>query len=261
MTEPAFLVFCGALLVILFMFILWLWHFRLKNAAIVDPGWAVAIVLLGAVYFAGAQGYFLRKALIFFMVFFWGTRLAWHLAVRMRHEPGEDTRYQKMRRDMGSKASFYFLLFFEFQVAVAVILSLPFLISSIDPAPGLRVTEIAAVFLWLISTAGESLADLQLKGFKADPVNKGKVCEAGLWNYSRHPNYFFECLIWVSYFLFAAASPGGIWAVLSPALMIFFITSLSGVPPAEEASIRSRGDAYRRYQKTTSVLIPWFKKK
>ena len=105
------------------------------------------------------------------------------------------------------------------------------------------------------------LADAQLHRFKQDPANKGKTCQVGLWHYSRHPNFFFEWLIWVSYALYAMGSPSGAWGWLSPALMLYFVTKVTGIPATEAQALRSRGDEYRKYQQTTSAFFPWPPKK
>ena len=109
--------------------------------------------------------------------------------------------------------------------------------------------------------AGEAAADAQLNKFKSDPSNKGRTCQVGLWRYSRHPNYFFEWLIWVAFALFALASPGGCWGLLSPALILYFVLRVTGIPATEAQAIRTRGEEYRRYQQTTSAFVPWFPKK
>ena len=115
--------------------------------------------------------------------------------------------------------------------------------------------------LWFVAVAGEALADAQLAAFKRNPANRGGVCAVGLWRYSRHPNYFFECLIWVSYALFAFGSPGGWLALIGPAAILYLLLRVTGIPLTEEQSLRSRGEAYRRYQETTSAFLPWFPKK
>jgi steroid 5-alpha reductase family enzyme len=114
--------------------------------------------------------------------------------------------------------------------------------------------------IWLVALAGEGLADFQLKRFKADPANAGKICQSGLWNYSRHPNYFFEWLVWVGFFVFAWDSPGGCLTVLCPGLMLYFLLHVTGIPITEEFSVKSKGDAYRQYQQATSAFVPWFKR-
>ncbi|HEY5228157.1 MAG TPA: DUF1295 domain-containing protein, partial [Opitutaceae bacterium] len=110
--------------------------------------------------------------------------------------------------------------------------------------------------LWLVAISCEALADAQLAWFKRSGSNRGKVCDVGLWRYSRRPNYFFEWLIWVSYFLFASASPWGWLSIASPACILFLLLRVTGIPMTEEQSIRSKGDAYRRYQQRTSAFVP-----
>lgn len=251
----------GALISGVLFFVFWALHLKLKNAGLVDLAWVLGLLVMATAAFLDLGGDFLRKSLIFFMVSVWGFRLSSHLVLRFLKEPAEDARYRKMRQDFGSKANQSFFYFFLFQAVLVPVLSLPFFIASANSRGSLSEIEILGFLLWLAAVLGESISDRQLRRFKADPANRGKVCQTGLWNYSRHPNYFFECVIWVSYFVFALGSPGGVWAAISPILMIFFIVRVSGVPPAEAQSLASRGDLYRQYQKTTSVLVPLPKRK
>ena len=115
--------------------------------------------------------------------------------------------------------------------------------------------------MWVIALIGESLADKQLERFKADKSNAGKVCTEGLWKYSRHTNYFFEWMMWVGLFTYSTASPFGWLAVISPVLMFYFLWHVTGIAATEEQSLRSKGEAYRQYQQTTSAFFPWFPKK
>ena len=112
----------------------------------------------------------------------------------------------------------------------------------------------------MVAVAGEALADRQLAAFQADPGSRGGTCRAGLWPYSRHPNYFFEWLTWVAYAAFALPSPWGWTFVCAPLLMLFLRFRVTGIPMAEEQALRSRGDDYREYQRTTSAFFPWFPK-
>jgi steroid 5-alpha reductase family enzyme len=127
-----------------------------------------------------------------------------------------------------------------------------------DPLKGIEELETAGAWTFLVAFLGELAADWQLSRFKSDPKNKGKVCNVGLWRYSRHPNYFFEWLIWVSFALVASSAQYGYWGFLSPALILYFLLRVSGIPATEEQALRSKGDAYRRYQKSTSAFVPWF---
>lgn len=251
----------GSLSVFAVMILLWAIQLKTKNAGIVDLGWTFCVFLMGAFCFAGSTGDVTRKSLVFMMVLIWSMRLNGHLTRRYFAHRSEDARYHKWRQEKKDQAGGFFLFVFLFQGVLAVILSVPFWIASADPQRGLRPLELLALCLWAIAIAGEALSDRQLAEFKADPSSRGEVCQKGLWNYSRHPNYFFECLLWIAFFLFAVGSPNGLWAALSPVLMIFFIVKVSGLPPGEEQSLLSKGDRYRRYQQTTSALIPWFKRR
>ena len=260
MNHGLTLVLIGAASVAALMLLLWLIHLRTGNAAIVDAGWAGGLALLGVLYAALGGGYWLRSALIGAMSAIWGLRLAIYLlATRIIGHP-EEGRYQEMRRQWKTNIPLKFLLFYEFQALLCVVLALPFLIASRNPDVGISVMEWTAVALWVVAMVGEDTADAQLSKFKSDPSNKGRTCQAGLWRYSRHPNYFFEFLIWVAFALFALNSPGGFWGLLSPALILYFVLRVSGIPATEAQAIRTRGEEYRRYQRTTSAFVPWFPK-
>ena len=118
-------------------------------------------------------------------------------------------------------------------------------------------SRLRARALFLIGLIGESTADAQLAAFKRNPANKGGVCDAGLWRYSRHPNYFFEWLIWIAYAVFALASPYGWIALAMPVLMLHFLINVTGLKATEEQALRTKGERYRLYQARTSGFIPW----
>ena len=111
-----------------------------------------------------------------------------------------------------------------------------------------------ATGLWATGFLYESIADLQLYRFKSNSANSGKVLDSGLWAYSRHPNYFGECLIWWAYFLFAL-SAGAWWTVFSPILMTLLLLKVSGVSLMEKG-ITERREDYRRYIETTNAFVP-----
>jgi len=100
------------------------------------------------------------------------------------------------------------------------------------------------------------MADRQLAAWREDPANAGRTCRAGLWAWSRHPNYFFEWLHWLAYPLLAVGLPLGwtVWFV--PALMLLLVLKVTGIPPTERRSLERRGDDYRAYQRSTSAFIP-----
>ena len=260
MNHGLTLVIMGAASVAVLMLLLWLIHLRTGNAAIVDAGWAGGLALLGAIYAVLGGGYWLRAALIGAMSGIWGLRLAVYLLTTRIIGHPEEGRYQELRRQWKTNIPFKFLLFYEFQALLCVVLATPFLMAARNPNPRLFWIEWAAAGLWALAMAGETAADAQLNKFKSDPSNKGLTCQTGLWRYSRHPNYFFEWLIWVAFASFALASPGGFWGLLSPALILYFVLRVTGIPATEAQAIRTRGEEYRRYQQTTSAFAPWFPK-
>jgi steroid 5-alpha reductase family enzyme len=243
------------------MLIVWWIAIKTTNAGWVDVGWTLCMALCAWFYASTIDGLVLRHWLLAGAVSLWALRLVYHLLVRFKVEGHEDKRYQKIRADWKTNLNFKFFLFFQFQAFLAVVLSTCWLPSMRNTTPGLAFLEIAGILIWLIGFFGESMADNQLKAFKANPANRGKTCQEGLWNYSRHPNYFFEWLMWVAYAVFALASSGGWVAFLAVALMYHFLMNVSGVPLAEAQSLQSRGEEYRRYQETTSMFVPWFKQR
>jgi steroid 5-alpha reductase family enzyme len=234
---------------------------RIRNFSIVDIAWAAAFTPLALLYASLGEGWGPRRVLIAAMATLWSLRLAGHLYRRIAAlHPEEEGRYLQLRREWASHPRTRFFLFFLAQGLLAALLSVPFLLASIDVRPALGPFEAAGVALFVVALAGEAVADRQLQAFKADPLNRGRTCRAGLWRYSRHPNYFFEWLVWTAYWVFAWPSPGGWLSVYCPLLMLFFLFRVTGIPMTEEQALRSRGDDYRAYQRTTSAFFPWFPK-
>ena len=248
----------GAAIVASVQFVLWLIHLLIENAAVVDVGWAAGLAILAAYYAYAAPGYSVRKYAIATMAGLWGLRLATYLLFSRVIGKPEEGRYVQLRKDWKTNLPIRFLFFFEFQALLGVILSLPFLLACLDTRAPLGLAQKIAGSVWIAGILGEALVDAQLNTFKKNPANKGKLCRAGLWNYSRHPNYFSEWLIWVAYALFAITSPWGWLGLISPALILYFLLGVTGIPATEEQALRSRGDQYREYQRTTSAFVPWF---
>jgi steroid 5-alpha reductase family enzyme len=254
------------------MMVTWLAACRVRNFGIVDVVWSAGFAPVALLYSflapSSAVGHALsaRRVLITAMVIVWSFRLAIHLGVRVAsHHPIEDVRYAKLREEWGGRVNSKMFWFFQLQAALQIILSLPIALINRDAGPaagfdGLGLSGAAGLAIWGIGLAGESIADRQLAGFRRDPQNKGSVCQVGLWRYSRHPNYFFEWLIWVGYAVFAVGSPMGWLGLVAPALMLHFLLNVTGVPMTEELSVKSKGEAYREYQRTTSAFVPWFPK-
>lgn len=233
----------------------WLVQRRTRNAGIVDVAWSFATGGLGAAVALAADGAWPRRLLVAGLAATWGARLGLHLWQRVAAED-EDGRYQQMRRDWGADADRRLLVFFQLQAVAAVLFALPMLAAGRNADP-LGVLDGIGVALWLVGLGGEAIADRQLAAFRADPRHRGRVCQVGLWRYSRHPNYFFEWLHWWGYVALAVHSPLWWMPLAGVAAMGYTITRVTGIPPTEAQAIRSRGAAYRAYQRTTSAFVPF----
>jgi steroid 5-alpha reductase family enzyme len=249
------------ILVMGLMGVLWIVYILFRNAGIADIGWALAFVVTAWVYFSLGIGADVKKWVITLMVTIWGLRLAWQLFERfVRLE--EDPRYQQIRQIWGTQyENFKMLLMFMLQGVIAIILSVPFLIVCSKGVATWHGVETAGIIVWALGLLGESWADYQLYQFKVNPDNKDKVLREGLWRFSRHPNYFFEFIVWIGYFLFALGTPGGWIAIISPILVLCLLTRVSGIPISEAQSLKTKGEDYAEYQRTTSSFVPWFPKK
>lgn len=251
------LLIAGFVFLSLMMVVVWLLSLLWRNAGIVDVAWSASFVPVVLTYVWLADGWTTRDAVLAAIVGLWSLRLAWYLLVRVaREHPTEDSRYARLRREWGASANVKMLGFFQVQAVAALLLTVPFAISALNTTAALHALEWTGLVVWLTGLVGEATADWQLARFRARPGNKGQVCQDGLWHYSRHPNYFFEWVIWCGFGLFALGSPGG-WMGLFVIPMMFYVMRYgTGVPYAEASSLASRGDAYRAYQRTTNVFFP-----
>jgi steroid 5-alpha reductase family enzyme len=250
-------IFTGTLAVCGLMLFLWLIHLPMQNAAIVDAGWAGGMALLGVLYGVMGTGWAPRRAVIAMMALVWGLRLALFLLFTRIIGHPEEGRYVQLRREWRKHVALKFLLFFQFQALLCILLATPFFLVAENPTPAFAFLEYVAILLWIIAVAGEITADAQLCAFKSNVQNHGRTCRAGLWKYSRHPNYFFEWLIWVAFSLFALVSHSGYLGLVSPILMLFFLFRVTGIPATEAQALRTKGEDYRRYQQSTSAFVPW----
>lgn len=244
------------------MFFVWTWAKAIKNAGVVDIFWSFNFSVIAIVLCLLADGFWERKLMICAMVLIWSMRLGIYLLIRVgSHLQVEEGRYKRLREEWAPNADKRFFSFFQAQALSNIYLATPFFLIAFNTKPQISAIEYIGVAIWAISILGEAIADAQLKKFKSNPANKGKVCDAGLWNYSRHPNYFFESMIWVGYFLVALNADYGWLGVLSPITIILLLFRVTGIPLTEQQALSSKGDAYKEYQRTTSVFVPWFKKK
>ncbi len=240
------------------MLVLWAVQLRTRDAGVVDVGWAGCLGLAAAFCALTGPGDPVRRLIIGSMGALWGFRLASHLLFDRVLKGPEDGRYRMFREKLGPRAAPVFLAFFEAQAVLVVTLSAPFVIASRDSGAAPAWHDWLGLAVWAAGLAGESIADAQLRAFKRRPDSGGRVCDAGLWRYSRHPNYFFEWLMWIGYATVASAAPLGWLAWSAPALILVLVLRVTGIPPTEARALRSRPVEYRRYQQTTSAFFPWF---
>lgn len=240
------------------MVTLWVYQWRRHDATIVDVGWSAGLGILSILYAFDFPFAFDRPWAVATIAFSWSIRLAGYLLVNRVISKSEDGRYRSLRQRWGERAQIYFFFFFQLQLVLAVVFSLPILAAMANPGPFGTIWDVIGFGIWLVAVSGEIMADRQLARFRRDPDNRGKVCQSGLWRYSRHPNYFFEWLHWWAYVFFAVGSTYWWVSLAGPALMLLFLIFITGIPATEAQAVASRGDAYRRYQRTTSAFIPWF---
>lgn len=243
------------------MILMWALSLALRDASIVDIFWGAGFVIIALVSYFFTEGFSGRKILILALVAVWGLRLALHIFFRNRGK-GEDHRYQAMRRRHGSRfwiVSLYTV--FAFQGVLMWVISLPIQIAQVSKTPDrFTLFDYLGVAVWTVGFFFESVGDWQLKRFKSDPANKGKVMDRGLWAYTRHPNYFGDATIWWGYFLIALSADLGVWTLASPLIMTFLLMKVSGVALLEKSLAKTKPE-YQDYVRRTSAFFPWPPKK
>ena len=234
---------------------------RIDNYGIVDIVWSYAFGAVALLYAALAPGWPPRRALIATLVVAWSARLGTYLYRRvMGHHPEEDGRYREMRVRWRNGFAWKMFTFYQLQAVSVALLSTPFLLALGRAEAGFTGFDTAAFVLFVVALAGEALADARLAAFKKDPANRGRVCDQGLWALSRHPNYFFVWLTWLSFALFALPAAWGWLGLIAPTSILTLVLFVTGIPMTEEQALRTKGDAYRAYQRRVSPFIPWFPK-
>ena len=244
------------------MSVAWLIQRSTHNAGWADVVWSFALGAAGVVYAL----YPLqpgpptpRQWLIALLATGWSLRLGLYIGRRTSHG-AEDARYAQFRRDWGNAFQPRMFWFLQIQAAAAALLAVSMLLAARTPRE-LSTPDAIAAGILALSIVGEAIADRQLRQFRSDPANQARVCEIGLWGWSRHPNYFFEWLGWVAYPLFAidphGFDPLGWFTLSAPMFMYWLLVHVSGIPPLEQQMLRSRGDAFSDYQARVSAFFPF----
>jgi steroid 5-alpha reductase family enzyme len=247
----------GVMLVV--MVIAWAFGLSARNGGWTDVFWSagsgvtLAAAALGPWHGAPPSA---RLGVVAGMVALWAVRLFAYLAPRVASHP-EDPRYAKFREDFGAAYPIRMLWVTLPQAPATAFLALSVLVAARRPGE-LDLRDLLGVGLFFVAIAGEYVSDEQMKRFRANPANKGQVIETGFWAWSRHPNYFFQWLGWLAYPVIALEPTlPATWLSLSAAVVMYgLLRYVSGVPPLEEAMLKSRGEKYRKYQERVSVFFP-----
>lgn len=257
-SDPLPLVLAAYLFMTVVMGMLWVVQKKIRNAAIGDVGWCVGLILTVLWYATQASGSFERIFLPVMLVTLYAGRLGLYILFNRVIGKEEDARYRRLRQEWGESESAKMLAYFLLQALAVAAFSLPFLVLMWNPRPPSALVELIGLLIWGVAVAGEARADRQLAYFRVDPRNRGRVCREGLWNYSRHPNYFFEWLHWCSYVVMTLGAPGWIFTWIGPIGMGLALFKISGIPRAEVQALSNRGAEYEAYQATTNAFFPWF---
>lgn len=229
-----------------------------KRNDVADVAWGLGYILLCIFYFI-TQEFSQRTLLLYSLVIIWGLRLFIHIYLRNKGK-SEDFRYLKWRQEWGKW--FYLRSYFQiylFQGFFLLLIIFPVTLTSSNPQPSLNYLDFIGLFIWLFGFYFEAVGDYELVQFKKDSNNKGKVLKTGLWQYTRHPNYFGEVTMWWGIFIIALSSPNGFYALISPLTITFLIVFVSGIPMLEK---KYQGNIeFEEYKKQTNKFFPWFKKK
>lgn len=253
------LLLVGALLSLGAFTIAYLIYRWTDNASVVDAVWAFTLGATGVVYAALGSGDQTRRLILTVMTGAWGLRLGWHLGQRIRSGP-EDARYRALRdewRAKGWSIPWQMARFYTGQALSVVLLSVPFALVAREPETPAVWLYLCAVLLFVVALGGETLADVQLQRFKSTSGAHARICDRGLWGWSRHPNYFFEWLVWVAFALLALDTTMGWTAFFAPLAMLYLLLRVTGIPLTEARLLASRGDAFRTYQQQVSRFVPW----
>ncbi|MGJ8649219.1 MAG: DUF1295 domain-containing protein [Opitutaceae bacterium] len=229
---------------------------RMQIMALVDVVWSGGLGLAAVAYLMQMEAPTTRSYVVLAILLSWSLRLSFYLLKNRVLSGKEDPRYSYLTAHWGDKAMRNYFPLFLLQVLLVALFMVPVSIA-MNASAQWGLIDWLAVSIALCALIGEFVADRQLAQFRNAPSNRNKVCQQGLWRYSRHPNYFFEWLHWWAYVAFAATSVMWPYALLGPVSMYLFLRFLTGVPHAERSSLQSRGDDYRRYQQTTNMFFPW----
>lgn len=240
----------------------WGWAMRTGKSNMIDATWSLAVgvaCVAAALWPSHGNDVPARRWLVAAMALVWSARLGSYIFARGL-DVEDDPRYADLKRGWGDGAPRRLFLFLQAQAVAGWPLAGASLLAAHVPSPVLGPLDALGAVVFAVGLGGEAVADRQMARFRADPANRGGICEDGLWAYSRHPNYFFEWMCWLAYAIIAADftgnRPWGWLALAAPATMYWLLVHVSGVPPLEAHLARSRPGAFADYQARVSAFWP-----
>lgn len=243
----------GGVAILGFVSIIWIISLIKKDAGIMDIFWGLGFIVVGYFYLTADPSQALQPNLLYALVLLWGLRLSIHIGARNLGE-AEDARYANWRKQFGEKWWWYsYLRVFILQGAFMWVVSLP-LLTGLQDKSALNVLDWVGIVLFTVGFLFESIGDWQLRSFKKDPSNKGKVLDTGLWGLTRHPNYFGEALLWWGLTL-VAIEANTFWIVISPIIMTWLLMKVSGVAMLDDLLRKTKPD-YAAYIESTNAFFP-----
>lgn len=235
---------------------LWFGYSVIKHRNdVADVAWGLGLVLLAWVSYLITVAPDYRGLVVGTLVTIWGVRLARHISVRHKGK-AEDSRYLAWRQSWGKW--FYLRSYAQvylFQGVLLYLIALPVLLINLSPGPALGWLDAVGVVVWLVGFYFESVGDAQLARFIKDPANTGKLMQSGLWQYTRHPNYFGEVTQWWGIWLMALSSPYRLVAIIGPITITVLILKVSGISMLEKTMAKK--PEFAAYKQRTSTFIPW----
>ncbi len=229
-----------------------------RNNGLADVFWGLGFITVAITATLVSGSTSVRTWLVLLLVVCWGVRLAVHIG-RRNWGKGEDYRYREWREQWGRWWLLRtYLQVFVLQGCLLVAIALPLWWLPFQTSGQLGIWDVVGAMIWLVGFGFEAVGDWQLTQFKKNPANKGQLMTAGLWRYTRHPNYFGEATMWWGIAVIAWSGGLGVWSLVSPVTITWLLTQVSGIPLLEKKYL-GRPD-FERYRQQTSAFIPWFPK-
>ncbi|MEI7818859.1 MAG: DUF1295 domain-containing protein [bacterium] len=225
----------------------------LKNNSIADVGWGAGFMI--AAWTAWLMtSHTLAGTTALVLVFLWGGRLSWHILKRNAGKP-EDWRYAAWRKEWGK----WFILrsylqVFMLQGIFLFIIVAPTIWIISQTLPFNPMIARLGLIIWLLGYGFEVIGDAQLRSFIASKPKPGSVCDIGLWQYTRHPNYFGEATLWWGLFILAVSVQVPWWFVIGPLTITILVRFVSGVPLLEKKMMQN--PKFWAYAQRTNVFLP-----